>query len=41
MRASTSRPGQGFIKCRTTTVNQNGEAVQVLVMNLLVHARPG
>jgi len=41
MRASTSRPGQGFIKCRTTTVNQNGEAVQVLVMNLLVQARPG
>ena len=41
MRASTSRPGQGFIKCRTTTLNQNGEAVQVLVMNLLVQARPG
>jgi len=39
-RASSSRPGQGFIKCRTTTLNQNGEPVQVLVMNLLVRARP-
>src|SRR6266446_226870 len=36
VRASSSRPGQGFIKCRTTTLNQNGEPVQVLVMNLLV-----
>ena len=40
VRASTSRPGQGFIKCRTTTLNQNGEPVQVLVMNLLVQSRP-
>jgi len=40
VRASTSRPGQGFIKCRTTTLNQNGEPVQSLVMNLLVQARP-
>ncbi|TMA20206.1 MAG: MaoC family dehydratase [Deltaproteobacteria bacterium] len=40
VRRSTSRPGQGFIKCRTTTLNQNGEPVQVLVMNLLVQARP-
>ena len=40
VRASNSRPGQGFIKCRTTTLNQNGEPVQVLVMNLLVQARP-
>jgi acyl dehydratase len=40
VRRSKSRPGQGFIKCRTTTLNQNGEAVQVLVMNLLVQARP-
>jgi acyl dehydratase len=38
-RASSSRPGQGFIKCRTTTLNQNGEPVQILIMNLLVHAR--
>jgi len=40
VRASTSRPGQGFIKCRTTTLNQSGEPVQSLVMNLLVQARP-
>ena len=39
-RASSSRPGQGFIKCRTTTLNQNDEPVQVLIMNLLVQARP-
>src|ERR1700737_391587 len=37
---ATSRPGQGFIKCRTTTLNQNGEPVQVLTMNLLVQGRP-
>lgn len=40
VRPSSSRPGQGFIKCRTTTLNQKGEPVQVLVMNLLVQARP-
>ena len=41
VRPSSSRPGQGFVKCRTTTLNQGGEPVQVLVMNLLVHSRPG
>jgi acyl dehydratase len=40
VRASTSRPNQGFVKCRTTTLNQDNEPVQVLVMNLLVPARP-
>ena len=39
VRPSSSRPGQGFIKCRTTTLNQNDEPVQILVMNLLVQAR--
>ena len=39
VRASNSRPGFGFVKSRTTTLNQNGEAVQVLVMNLLVQSR--
>jgi len=39
VRRSKSRPGQGFVKCRTTTLNQNGEPVQELVMNLLVQAR--
>jgi hypothetical protein len=28
VRPSKSRPDQGFIKVRTTTLNQNGEAVQ-------------
>jgi acyl dehydratase len=39
VRASSSRPGQGFVKCRTTTLNQDNEPVQVLVMNLMVQAR--
>lgn len=39
VRRSSNRPGQGFVKCRTTTLNQNDEPVQVLVMNLLVQAR--
>jgi acyl dehydratase len=39
VRRSKSRPGQGFVKCRTTTLNQNREPVQELVMNLLVQAR--
>ena len=41
VRASSSRPGQGFVKCRTTTLNQNQEPVQVLLMNLMVQARGG
>jgi acyl dehydratase len=36
VRASLSRPGQGLIKVRTTTFNQNDEVVQVQVGNLLV-----
>jgi acyl dehydratase len=39
VRRSRSKPGQGFVKCRSTTVNQHGEPVQVLTMNLLVQAR--
>jgi len=39
VRASRSRPGQGFVKCRSTTLNQHREPVQVLIMNLLVQAR--
>ena len=39
VRPSQSRPGQGFVKVRTTTLNQHREPVQVLVMNLLVQAR--
>ena len=40
VRASKSRPDQGVIKVRTTTLNQNGEAVQISVGNLIVRARP-
>ena len=40
VRPSGSRPGQGYVKCRTTTLNQRREPVQVLVINLLVPARP-
>jgi acyl dehydratase len=38
-RASKSRPDQGLIKIRTTTLNQNEEPVQVSVGNLIVLRR--
>lgn len=40
VRPSKSRPEQGLVKVRTTTFNQDGEPVQVLVANLLVLRRP-
>jgi acyl dehydratase len=40
VRPSRSRPRQGLVKLRTTTLNQNGEAVQIMVANLLVPRRP-
>jgi acyl dehydratase len=39
VRPSKSRPERGLIKVRTTTLNQNGESVQVLVANLVVPRR--
>jgi len=39
VRASQSRPQQGLIKVRTTTLNQNDEPVQVAVGNLVVPRR--
>ena len=39
VRPSRSRPNQGLIKVRTTTLNQNGEPVQVFVGNLVVPSR--
>jgi len=39
VRPSKSRPDQGVVKVRTTTLNQNGEAVQVTVGNLIVPRR--
>lgn len=40
VRPSKSRPDQGLIKVRTTTLNQHGEPVQVFVANLVVLRRP-
>ena len=39
VRSSRSRPEHGFVKAKSTTLNQRGEAVQVLVMNMLVQTR--
>ena len=39
VRPSKSRPDIGLVKVRTTTYNQNGEAVQVNVGNLVVQRR--
>ena len=39
VRPSQSRLDQGLIKVRTTTLNQHGEAVQVLIGNLIIPCR--
>jgi len=39
VRASKSRPQQGIVKMRTTTLNQRNEPVQVSVGNLVVPRR--
>lgn len=39
VRPSRKGPAHGYVKCRTTTLNQNREPVQVLVMSLLVQTR--
>src|SRR5712675_3237342 len=39
VRPSKSRPEQGLIKLRTTTLNQDGEAVLVYVANIVVLRR--
>ena len=39
VRPSRSRPEQGLVKIRTTTLNQKGEPVQVSVGNLVVPRR--
>ena len=38
-RASESKPDFGIVKIRTTTTNQRGEVVQVMVSNILVRRR--
>ena len=40
IRPSKTRPGQGFLKVRNTTLNQNDEPVLIYVVNLLVQRRP-
>lgn len=40
VRPSKSRPQQGLVKMRVTTLNQNGEPVLVMVPNLVVPRRP-
>jgi len=40
VRTSTSRPEQGLLKIRTTTLNQRDEVVQMSVGNLVVPRRP-
>jgi acyl dehydratase len=39
-RPSAKRPTQGLVKVRITTANAAGQAVQVLVMNMVVQRRP-
>jgi acyl dehydratase len=39
VRPSRSRPTQGLVKMRSTTLNQNGEPVQIFVANLIVPKR--
>lgn len=41
LRASESKPQFGVAKIRTTTTNQRGETVQVMVSNVLVPRRGG
>src|SRR5512143_1748226 len=40
VRTSKSRPDLGLVKVRTTTLNQDGEAVQISIGNLMVRRRP-
>ena len=40
VRPSKSRPEQGLVKVRSTTLNQKGEPVQIFVANLVVPRRP-
>jgi acyl dehydratase len=40
-RESRSRPGEGLVKVRVTTLNQHGEAVQTFTPTLLVTRRAG
>jgi acyl dehydratase len=41
VRASKSRPGQGLVRMKVTTLNQNDEPVQTFIASLIVPRRPG
>ena len=40
VRPSRSKPGQGLVRVRTTTLNRAGETVQTMIANLIVPRRP-
>jgi acyl dehydratase len=40
VRPSQSRPQQGIIKVRSTTLNQRAEPVQILIASMVVPSRP-
>jgi acyl dehydratase len=40
LRASRSQPDRGIVRVRNTTLNQDGQAVMVLVVNMIVPRRP-
>jgi|KBSSwiStaDraftv2_1062776.scaffolds.fasta_scaffold1601135_1 acyl dehydratase len=40
VRPSRSKPGQGLVRVRTTTLNRAGKAVQIMIANLVVPRRP-
>ncbi len=40
VRVSQSRPDRGIVQLRTTTLNQDDQAVQMMVANLVVPRRP-
>lgn len=41
VKPSRSRPDSGIVKVRNTALNQDGEPVQVFVVNMLVPRKPG
>ena len=41
VKPSRSRPDSGIVKVRNTALNQDGEAVEIFTVNLLVPRRPG
>src|SRR5215208_4095637 len=40
VRPSRTKPNQGLVRIRTTTLNQDGQAVQTMIANLVVPRRP-